>query len=71
MNTLMINGMKFNKQQDIVEEFNKYFTSVAEKNKKRQISMNYITVIGSENTVNLTDFMGQAFIDKYQTMKYY
>jgi hypothetical protein len=39
-------GMKFNKQ-DIAEEFNKYFATVAEKVKKRQISKNYITVNGS------------------------
>jgi hypothetical protein len=41
------------------------------KNKnKRQISKNLIYVNDSKNAVNHTAFMGQAFTDKYQTMKY-
>jgi hypothetical protein len=67
---LVIDGKKFNNQQDLAEEFNKHFANVAEKirKKKQQINNNYVTVSDSKNIVNYTDFMGQAFTGKYQTI---
>jgi hypothetical protein len=36
INTLVMDGKKFNNQQDIAEEFNKHFANVAEKVKKKK-----------------------------------
>jgi hypothetical protein len=55
-------------QQDIAEGFNKYFANVVEKIRKRQIDNNCIIVSHSKNIVNYTEFMGQDFTDKYQSI---